>query len=117
MVGMYSIEEHQVVHRGVVPLELDEEGFLANSDSWTEETARAIANLRGVGPLSSNHWAVIHYVRSKYLRLGSAPSIRSICRGSELSRSEVKALFGSCLDVWRISGLPDPGEEARSYMS
>lgn len=52
MVGMYSIEEHQVVHRGVVPLELDEEGFLANSDSWTEETARAIANLRGVGPLA-----------------------------------------------------------------
>jgi len=26
-------------------------------------------------------------------------------------------LFPSCLAAWRIAGLPDPGEEAKAYLS
>jgi tRNA 2-thiouridine synthesizing protein E len=28
----------------------------------------------------------------------------------------VKQLFGGCLSLWRVAGLPDPGEEARAYL-
>ncbi len=102
---------------GALPFALDSDGFLLDSSSWTEETARVLAELRGLSPLNRRHWAVIYFVRDRYLRLGAIPPIRTICRSSEISRSDVKALFGSCLDVWRVAGLPDPGEEAKTYMS
>jgi tRNA 2-thiouridine synthesizing protein E len=28
----------------------------------------------------------------------------------------VNDLFGYCLVAWRVAGLPNPGEEARSYL-
>lgn len=100
----------------VCDLALDENGFLTDPEMWTEQTARVMAELKGIGPLQSAHWRVLRFVRDRYLRLGAIPPIRSICRRSSLSRQEVKALFGSCLELWRIAGLPDPGEEARAYM-
>jgi len=29
----------------------------------------------------------------------------------------VQHLFGGCRSAWRLAGLPNPGEEALSYMS
>ena len=33
-----------------------------------------------------------------------------------IERREVNELFGYCLVAWRVSGLPNPGEEAKSYL-
>jgi len=44
------------------------------------------------------------------------PSLRRVCRATGLSRDEVHDLFGGCLPVWRIAGLPNPGEEAKAYL-
>jgi len=94
----------------------DEDGFLADPDLWTEQIGRNIAELRGIRPLQSKHWVVLHYLRDRYLRLGAIPPMRRICRSSAMSREDIKSLFGNCLEVWRIAGLPNPGEEAKSYM-
>lgn len=94
----------------------DENGYLCDSGYWNEQVAEQLAALEGVGPLGAAHWRVIRFVRDRYLRLGAIPPLRRICRSSELSRSEVKRLFGGCLQVWRIAGLPNPGEEARAYL-
>ena len=94
----------------------DDDGFLLEPENWTEETAAMIAEIDGVGQLRAEHLQVIHFLRDRYLRLGAIPPVRNICRNSTLSKKEIKALFGSCLEIWRIAGLPDPGEEARSYM-
>ena len=98
-------------------LRLDDEGFLADPYEWSEGVARIIAHLDGIGPLNDAHWRVIGFVRDRYLRLGAMPPMRRICRSSQLDRQQVKALFGGCLQVWRVAGLPYPGEEARSYMA
>jgi tRNA 2-thiouridine synthesizing protein E len=95
---------------------LDEDGFLFDPLLWSEHTGQILADLRGIGRLKREHWAVIHYVRDRYLRLGAIPPMRRICRSSALSRRDIKGMFGSCLEVWRIAGLPNPGEEAKSYM-
>jgi len=98
-------------------LVFDEDGFLVDPLLWSEQMGRAIAEIRGIGPLQTGHWAVLYFVRDRYLRLGAIPPMRRICRSSALSRKDMKALFGGCLEVWRIAGLPNPGEEAKAYMS
>jgi TusE/DsrC/DsvC family sulfur relay protein len=94
----------------------DEDGFLLDPAGWNEAIAGLIADLDGVGPLSETHWKVIRFIRDRYLRLGAIPPMRRICRNSTLSRSQVKQLFGGCLQAWRVAGLPNPGEEARAYL-
>lgn len=98
-------------------LGFDEDGFLCDAGSWDARVAERLAELEGVAPLQAAHWRVIRFVRDRYLRLGAIPPMRRICRSSELSREEVKTLFGGCLQVWRIAGLPNPGEEAKAYLS
>jgi len=45
------------------------------------------------------------------------PLMRRVCRSQNLDRDSVKDLFGNCLNVWKIAGLPNPGEEAKAYMA
>jgi TusE/DsrC/DsvC family sulfur relay protein len=94
----------------------DEDGFFLDPETWNERAAELVAEQDGIGPLQSAHWAVINFVRDRYLRLGAIPPMRRICRSSALQRHQVKALFGSCREVWRLAGLPKPGEEAKAYM-
>ena len=96
---------------------VDEEGFLLDTATWSEELARGLALAEGVAILSAEHWRVIHFIRNKYLSLGGLTSMRRLCRGTELSRAEIKELFGDCLAMLRIAGVPNPGEEAKTYLS
>jgi TusE/DsrC/DsvC family sulfur relay protein len=94
----------------------DESGFLANPSLWTEELAREIAELDGIASLGERHWRVIYHIRDRFFRLGALPSMRLVCRATSVSREEIDTLFGGCRGIWRIAGLPDPGEEAKSYL-
>lgn len=113
----YAREDAKLPEAEQVQLRFDEDGFLIDYQAWTEETGRVIAELDGIGPLGSSHWAVIHYIRDRFLRFGAIPPMRRVCRASALGRHDIKELFGSCRQVWRIAGLPNPGEEAKSYMN
>ena len=97
-------------------LNFDQDGFLLHMDCWNEAVAESIATAEGVTSLQAAHWRVLHFVRDRFLRLGAIPPMRHICRSSQLSAVEAKRLFGGCRQVWRIAGLPNPGEEAKSYM-
>ncbi|WP_018233114.1 TusE/DsrC/DsvC family sulfur relay protein [Thioalkalivibrio thiocyanodenitrificans] len=95
---------------------LDEGGFLIDPALWTEEMAERLAWREGIGVLTEAHWRVILHVRARFHALGGMPSMRRVCRATGFSREAIYGLFGSCLRVWRIAGLPDPGEEAKAYM-
>lgn len=96
---------------------LDDDGFLIAPALWSRDLAMQLAEIHEIGPLREEHWQVISYVRQKYLYLGAPPLMRNVCRCVGLTRTEARSLFGSCLQVWRLAGLPNPGEEARSYGS
>ena len=100
-----------------IPLQFDEDGFLVNTDAWSSETARMLAEMDGIGCLEPEHWAVINYLREKYLKYGGLPSMSRVCRTLNLGKHGVHKLFGSCREAWRIAGLPNPGEEAKTYMT
>ncbi len=114
---MLNLDVGQVINKPSLAGLFDELGFLLSPDLWTEVLAEQIAQQQGIDSLGEKHWRVIHHIRAKYLEVGGLPAMRLVCRAVSLSKQEVYDLFGGCLSVWRIAGLPDPGEEARTYMS
>ena len=95
---------------------LDEYGFLKEPDLWTRDLALGLAAEMDLGELSEAHWRVIDHVRTHYLQSGMLPVQTTLCHDLDLEPDCVLALFGGPIEVWRLAGLPDPGEEARTYM-
>lgn len=94
----------------------DVDGFLAESGHWSADLAEELAHQAGIAELTAKHWEVIGIVRNGYFSIGALPVMRLICRAAGLERSQAHRLFSSCASLWRIAGLPNPGEEAKSYM-
>lgn len=108
---------HPQEAKGTRPLPVDEDGFVIDPDLWNQGMARAIAKEDDIGPLGPEHWAIIYYLREHRMTYGSLPPMSQICRTHGMDRKAVQRLFGSCRQAWRIAGLPNPGEEALSYMA
>ena len=101
-----------------LPPELfDEDGLVRDFASWSQSLAEALAQAEGVGPLTDAHWKVIDAMREQYAKRGVAPVMHRVCQQAGIERQQVNELFGYCLVAWRVAGLPNPGEEARSYLS
>jgi tRNA 2-thiouridine synthesizing protein E len=95
---------------------LDEEGYLVDPSSWTRAFTDQRARDENI-ELNSKHWSLIETIRDKYLRLGALPPMRTVCKATGFDKHELKREFGSCLNLWKIAGLPNPGEEAIAYMN
>lgn len=95
---------------------IDENGFLLDPALWAR--GFSITKAREIGiTLTDRHWDLINFIRDKFVRLGSLPPMRSVCKAAGFDKHELKSQFGSCLVLWKIAGLPDPGEEAKTYMN
>jgi tRNA 2-thiouridine synthesizing protein E len=92
------------------------QGFLIDPDRWTPDLAQRIATDLGIGPLGHAHRKVIDYLREHYLEFGTLPWETGVCKALDLHPDCLHALFGGPVEAWKIAGLPDPGEEARTYM-
>ena len=95
----------------------DEDGLIRNFAAWSEPLGEALAKDAGIGELSEAHWKIIRAMREHYAQLGFAPAINRICRDAGIERQQVNELFGYCLVAWRVAGLPNPGEETKTYLS
>lgn len=98
-------------------LDLDESGFMQDPNRWNKSAARILAETHDVGRLTPDHWAIIFYLREHHLSYGSLPPMSQVCRTSGLNSGAVERLFGGCVQAWRVAGLPNPGEEALTYMT
>jgi len=97
-------------------IQLDSDGYLIDKYNWDKTLASQFAKNEGISQLTKEHWQVIHYIRDYYNRLNAMPPPRRVCRQLGIEGHDIKAMFGSCLAVWRIAGLPNPGDEARAHM-
>jgi len=98
------------------PLDLDEAGFMRDPNRWNQSAARILAEIDEVGTLGPDHWSIIYYLREHHLSYGSLPPMSQVCRTRGMDRNAVKRLFGGCAQAWRVAGLPNPGDEALTYM-
>jgi tRNA 2-thiouridine synthesizing protein E len=92
------------------PVEVDAEGFLTQADQWNEQIAAEIARENGIDELSPRHWLVVNFMRDRYLKTGSAPSIRALGKESGVPVKELYELFpkGPAKLAAKIAGIPKP---------
>lgn len=95
---------------------IDDSGYLLDPSDWSRSFTEQRARKIGI-ELTNKHWHLIEIIRDKYLKLGALPPMRTVCKAAGFDKRELKQQFGGCLFLWKIAGLPDPGEEARAYMS
>lgn len=95
----------------------DDLGYLEDPKIWTRDLALRIAAQLDVRELSEDHWRIVDHLREHYLAVGTLPVQQTICRQLDLAPTCVLDLFGGPVEAWKIAGLPNPGEEARSYMA
>ncbi len=96
---------------------LDEDGLVRDFSLWSEDLARRLAREEGIAQLDDGHWRLIRALRSEFQRRHGTPTIHGVCHQAGIDRRAVNDLFGYCLVAWRVAGLPNPGEEAKSYLS
>lgn len=94
----------------------DGEGYLQDSQRWSEELAPVIAANEGI-TLSPEHWEVIRFVRNFYLEFNTSPAIRMLVKAMAAQLGEEKGnsrylyrLFpkGPAKQATKIAGLPKP---------
>jgi dissimilatory sulfite reductase related protein len=92
------------------PVDVDAEGFFTNPEQWNEQIAAAIAAENGVPELTDRHWLVVRFMRDRYLKTGSAPSIRALGKESGVPIKELYELFpkGPAKLAAKIGGIPKP---------
>ena len=111
-----QLEQERLSDARILSVAFDEDGFVLDANQWTEELAKELATAAEIDSLTSRHWDTIHFIRGRFLSNGGLPLMRHVCRRLGLKPHAIKGMFGGCHQLWRISGLPNPGEEAKSYM-
>ena len=73
--------------------EVDENGFMQETDRWTEDVARAYAAREDVNELTDEHWTAVNYLRNYYLENGICPMIRRLIKETGFNLSKLYELF------------------------
>lgn len=86
------------------------DGFLLDSDDWSREVARRLAEANELGPITDEHWQIIEFVREYYLTYRDGPPIVKISRATGFSSAKICELFpcGVARGAYRLAGLPRP---------
>lgn len=95
----------------------DADGFVIDSACWSHDRARVIAGSREIALVLPEHWTILACLRDYHSRFSAVPPMRHVCRAHNLPQGTLNRLFGAYIEAWRIAGLPNPGEEAKAYMS
>jgi len=95
---------------GDIVLDVDEDGFIQEPDKWNTDVAKALAVSEEVGELTENHWKVVNFLRDYYLKFGTAPMIRKLCKETGFKLNEIYELFptGPAKGACKVAGLPKP---------
>lgn len=97
-------------------IETDSEGYLKDTQQWSEALAGLIAEQEGI-TLSPEHWEVVRFVRAFYLEFNTSPAIRMLVKAMAKTYGEEKGnsrylyrLFpkGPAKQATKIAGLPKP---------
>jgi TusE/DsrC/DsvC family sulfur relay protein len=93
-----------------ITLEVDEDGFMQQTNLWNERVALALASTDGIAELTETHWKIINYIREYYLKFNIAPMIRKICKETGCSLKQIYELFpsGPAKGACKVAGLAKP---------
>lgn len=95
---------------GEIKIEVDDDGFIINWDSWNETVANSLAKGEGISEMTDDHWKVIRYLREYYQQYGIAPMVRKLCKETGLSLAQIYELYpaGPAKGACKVAGLAKP---------
>ena len=99
------------VEYGNISFDLDEEGYLVNTDDWSDKIACGIAEREGVDELTDDKMEIIRFMRSYYKKYNFFPILRFVCKNLHKQRECVTEEFIDPLKAWKIAGLPKPSDQ------
>ena len=90
-------------------IEVNEEGFLAHPDEWTEDLALELGRLIGI-ELTEAHWQPIRFLRSDYAAMGETATLRRVSTQTGIDVKTLFALFPKkpAKKMAYVAGLPKP---------
>ncbi|ODU38108.1 MAG: sulfite reductase [Thiobacillus sp. SCN 63-374] len=91
------------------PAIFDPDGFLIDPAMWSESLADRIAQ-------TDVQLSLLHTLRHEFAKHGSVTALSHICHLSGQSPDCMQHLFSNPREAWRLAGLPNPGEEAKTYL-
>jgi tRNA 2-thiouridine synthesizing protein E len=96
--------------------EVDEEGYLADLNTWDPEVAEVMAREDDC-ELTENHWEVINFLREYYEEYQIAPAVRVLTKaiGKKLGKEKGNSKYlyelfpyGPAKQACKYAGLPKP---------
>lgn len=97
-------------------IETDAQGYLLNSQQWSEELIPLLAEQENI-ELTNEHLEIIRFVRAFYLEFNTSPAIRMLVKAVSQKFGEEKGnsrylyrLFpkGPAKQATKLAGLPKP---------
>ncbi len=85
---------------------LDDEGFLANTDEWSEDIAKTLASREGLEALTGDQMEIIKFMRSYYEKFNAFPILNQVCKNIHQPRECVTEQFINPEKAWKLAGLP-----------
>ena len=73
--------------------EIDEEGFLADTEDWNEQTARIIAKREGIEDLTDEKLEIVKFLRDYYRKFEAFPILNYVCKNTKQPRGCVNEEF------------------------
>lgn len=104
------------LHTVPSPAIFDSDGFLIDPSIWSEGLADRIARNDGLGELTETQIGLLHALRREYSKHGTITALSHVCHLTGQNANCMQFLFPNPREVWRVAGLPNPGEEAKSYL-
>ena len=78
---MLQASHVEYVYNSLNYVVIDEEGYLLDPSDWSRAFTQGRARAADI-ELSARHWQLIEIIRDKYLRLGSLPLMRLVCKAA-----------------------------------
>jgi TusE/DsrC/DsvC family sulfur relay protein len=103
-----------ILNQNKTNMTVDLEGYLENFESWTEETACALADQEGVSqecPLGKDRMDILRFMRDYYKKFEAFPIVRAVCKNVGQSKDCQYQQFPDPIVAWKIAGLPKPTPE------
>ena len=95
----------------------DADGFMVEPDKWSVTLANSLAQAEGLSALTPEQLELLHNLRAEFEKTGAVSAHSHVCHLGGQAPDCMQQLFTSPLQAWRVAGLPNPGEEAKAYMS
>ncbi|MBU8848126.1 MAG: TusE/DsrC/DsvC family sulfur relay protein [Desulfobacterales bacterium] len=90
--------------------EIDEDGFLLDYNSYSEEWVDYVKGQEGIEELTDEHWTLVKVLQDYYEKNGIAPMVRVLSKLTKFKLKHIYELFpsGPGKGACKMAGLPKP---------